>query len=86
MLQQIFEQLGFFPTLFFVLGCFFGLIFWMAGIAGIVQEHGGKPAKAPTLYALCILVPPYPVIWLLIDIVRQAARIRSKKKKAPQAA
>ncbi|MFW6347684.1 MAG: hypothetical protein ACOC2C_03615 [Cyclonatronaceae bacterium] len=80
MLQQIFEALGFFPTLFFVLASFFAFIFWLAGIAGILQANEGKPVKENMMIFVCILLPPYPVIWLLIDIVRQAGRIKMKKR------
>lgn len=82
MLQQIFEQLGFFPTLFFVLGSFFAFIFWMAGIAGIMQANKGNPTRENVMIAICVLIPPYPVIWLLFDIVRQSGRIKMKKRNA----
>lgn len=80
MLQQIFEQIGFFPTFAFVIGSFFAFIFWMAGIAGILHAAEGKPVKEKIITAVCILVPPYPVVWLLIDVVRQAGRIKMKKR------
>ena len=80
MLQQIFEALGFFPTLFFILGSFFAFIFWLAGIAGILQANEGRPVRENVMILVCILLPPYPVIWLLIDVVRQAGRIKMKKE------
>lgn len=80
MLEQIFEELGFVLTLFFVLGCFFSFVFWMAGIAGILEQCKGKPVKEKITYLLCILIPPYPVLWLLFDVARQSSKIKIKKR------
>jgi hypothetical protein len=80
MLEQIFDQLGFVFTLLFVMGCFISFVFWMAGIAGLLEQCKGKPVKEKIIYALCILVPPYPVIWLLYDVARQSSKIKMRKR------
>lgn len=75
MLQTFYENFGFFGALIFSLSLFTFFIFWMAGIAGISQlpESKGKFYKL----AVGALIPPYPIIWLIIDIFRQRKRMNS---------
>lgn len=78
MLQVIYENLGFFPTLFVSVLFFVAFIFWMAGIAGLLANRDRKKPTEWLTYVLIIVVPIYPVAWLIMDIIRQYFRITRK--------
>lgn len=82
MLRSLYEQLGFFPTLGFSVLFFMCFIFWLAGIAGLLANKDRKKHTEWLTYALIILVPPYPIIWLIMDIFRQYFRITRKSAQA----
>jgi len=75
MLQTFYENFGFFGALILSLGLFSFFIFWIAGIAGISQ----LPDSKSKLYKLVVgaIIPPYPIIWLIIDIFRQRKRMQT---------
>jgi len=79
MLKVIYDQFGFFPTLFLSILFFVAFIFWMAGIAGLLANRDRKKPTEWLTYVLIILVPVYPVIWLIGDIFRQYWRITRKQ-------
>ncbi len=78
MLQAVYEQLGFFPTLIASVLFVACVIFWMAGIAGLLANSDRRRPTEWLTYVLIIFVPPYPIIWLIIDIFRQYWRITRK--------
>lgn len=78
MLRTIYEQLGFFPTLFFSILFFISFIFWLAGIAGLLANKDRRRETEWITYFLIVFVPPYPIIWLIMDIFRQYFRITRK--------
>jgi len=58
------------------------IIFWLAGIAGLLANSDRRKPTEWLTYALIILVPPYPIIWLIADILKQYFRITRKTKQA----
>ncbi len=78
MLQLIYEQFGFFPTLFLSILFIFAVIFWMAGIAGLLANRDRKKPTEWLTYVLIVIVPVYPIIWLIVDMVRQYWKITRK--------
>jgi hypothetical protein len=81
MLRLVYEQFGFFPTLFLSVAFILFVIFWAAGIAGLIGNRERRKSAEWATYALCILIPAYPVIWLIADIFRQYWRITRKAVK-----
>ncbi|MCH8567731.1 MAG: hypothetical protein LAT67_05685 [Balneolales bacterium] len=81
MLRSLYEQIGFFPTLFLSISLFIAVIFWAAGIAGIIAGRDLKKPASNFTIALCIFVPVYPIIWLIFDMIRQYTRITNESLK-----
>lgn len=72
MLQSFYDNLGFIGALLFSLFLFIFFIFWIAGIAGITLPYDGGQKKANSWQIiLAILIPVYPVIWLISDMYMQ---------------
>jgi len=72
MLQSFYENFGFFGALALAIFLFIFIIFWVAGIAGITLPYdGGQKKGSNAQVILAVLFPPYPVIWLLVDMYRQ---------------
>jgi len=69
MLENLFQTFGILGSLAVALLIFLLIVFWIAGIAGIISnsKQDGYIGKL----ILCILVPPFPVIWLITDMTRQ---------------
>lgn len=74
MLETFYNNFGFVGSLVLSLLIFFFFIFWMGGVAGICKEHDEKKSSVIRL-ALAILIPVYPVLWLLSDMIAQKKRI-----------
>lgn len=78
MLKSVYELIGFFGSLGLSLFLFIFFIFWIAGIAGItIPVDGGKPKFNKWLVLLAVLIPLFPVIWLITDIVKQHRFMKS---------
>ncbi len=72
MLQSFYENFGFFGALALAFFLFIFLIFWVAGIAGITLPYDGGRKKGHTWQiVLAVLFPPYPVLWLFVDMYTQ---------------
>lgn len=70
MLQTFYNNFGFVGSIslaFFLFLCF---IFWMAGIAGISQLP--ESTKKTTKLVFSVLFPPYPIVWVFVDMYRQS--------------
>ncbi|MGD8427524.1 MAG: hypothetical protein PVH63_07820 [Balneolaceae bacterium] len=69
MLQTFYDDLGFLGSLSLAFIIFILFIFWMAGVAGLSQlpESRNKNIKL----AASVIFPPYPILWVLVDIYRQ---------------
>lgn len=77
MLQSFYENFGFFGALALAIFLFIFIIFWIAGIAGITLPYdGGKKKGSNVQIVFAVLFPPYPVIWLLIDIYNQRKQLK----------
>ena len=75
MLETVHEIFGFAGSLLFSFIVFLFFVFWMAGVAGIVQGDR-KQSRQITFIALAVFVPVYPVIWLIADMIRQKKKLR----------
>jgi hypothetical protein len=72
MLQSFYDNFGFFGALLLAFSLFIFFILWIAGIAGITLPYDGGRKKGSTWQiVLAILFPPYPVIWLIVDMYLQ---------------
>lgn len=76
MLEWIFDLLGFWGSVFASLTAFILFIFWIAGMAGISDDKGTDYSKTIKMI-LSVVFPPYPVIWLIIDMVQHTKRLKS---------
>lgn len=75
MLETVHNIFGFAGTLLFSFLVFMFFVFWMAGVAGIVQADR-KRSRQIIFFSLAIFVPVYPVIWLIADMIRQKKQLR----------
>lgn len=75
MLETVHKIFGFAGSLIFSFIVFLFFVFWMAGVAGIVQGDR-KQSRQMTFIALAIFIPVYPVIWLIADMIRQKKQLR----------
>ena len=82
MIRSLYEQFGFFPSLFITTFMVVFIIFWLAGIAGILTNPDRKNTVGIFTIALCVIVPPFPAIWLIFDMIRQYRKISAKRVKA----
>jgi ABC-type polysaccharide/polyol phosphate export permease len=69
MLENLYQTFGILGSLAVALVIFLLIIFWVAGIAGITSNN--KQDGAIGKLILCVLFPPYPIIWLITDMSRQ---------------
>lgn len=69
MLENLYQTFGILGSLIVSLLVFVFIIFWIAGIAGI-SDSTHRNARTWQLVA-SVLFPPYPVVWLVYDMVRQ---------------
>ncbi|WP_138429648.1 hypothetical protein [Fodinibius saliphilus] len=69
MLQTFYNNFGFLGSIGIAMFIFLCFIFWMAGIAGISQHPPSR--KKTTKLVISVLFPPYPIIWVFIDMYRQ---------------
>lgn len=79
MLQTFYNNFGFLGSISVAFFIFLSFIFWMAGIAGISQlpESKGKNLKLVG----SVLFPPYPIIWIFVDMYRQSQLMKEKNVK-----
>lgn len=74
MLENLFQTFGVMGALTISLVVFLIFVFWVAGIAGFTDSQSGN--LKPFQIALCVLFPPFPVVWLITDMVRQHRAMR----------
>lgn len=76
MLQTFYENFGFIGSISVAFFIFLSFIFWMAGIAGISQL---KESKSKNIKLICsVIFPPYPIIWIFVDMYRQSELMKEK--------
>lgn len=79
MLQSFYEHFGFFGALGLAIGLFLFIILWMAGIAGITLPFDGGRKKGHTWQiVVAVLVPIYPVAWLIVDMYMQKKSMKDE--------
>ena len=75
MLESLYNYFGFTASLLISLLVFLFFVFWMAGVAGICSKN--RSATRQTLFiSLAVFLPPYPVIWLLSEMIKQKRELR----------
>ncbi|MFU8811356.1 MAG: hypothetical protein ACNA78_00230 [Balneolaceae bacterium] len=75
MLETLYNNVGFVGSLVLSLGFFLFFIFWMSGVAGLCLDSKNDKISNAKL-ALAILVPIYPVAWIIVDMIRQKRELR----------
>lgn len=70
MLETFYNSFGFLGSISLAFFIFLSFIFWMAGVAGISQLPHSKKKNVKLISS--ILFPPYPIIWIFIDMYRQS--------------
>lgn len=76
MIETVYGNFGFIGSLVVSLAIFFFFIFWMAGVAGICQENDKKGKTPYLLLLLAIIIPVYPVAWIIVDMIKQKRELR----------
>lgn len=79
MLQWFYGQFGFFGSILISLFLFVCFIFWFAGIAGIAGSTQ-KNATRNLKIVLSVLIPVFPIGWLIYDMRRQHKIIKGHKQ------
>lgn len=75
MLQTLYNYFGFTGSLLLAFLLFLFFIFWMAGVAGICLQK--KHSNQQFVYVgLAVMIPVYPVIWLIVDMIEQKRDLR----------
>jgi hypothetical protein len=69
MLENLYQTFGIFGSLIISLIIFILLIFWVAGIAGLT-DSSQRSVKTWQII-LSVIFPPFPVGWLIYDMIRQ---------------
>lgn len=75
MLESLYNYFGFTASLLVSLAVFLFFVFWMAGVAGICSKNR-TPSRQALFISLAIFLPPYPVLWLLSEMVKQKRELR----------
>ncbi|MEX0661741.1 MAG: hypothetical protein WEA58_00720 [Balneolaceae bacterium] len=75
MLETLYNYFGFVGALLVSLSVFFFFIFWIAGVAGIC-DHAEKDTPNKYLLFFAIVIPIYPVAWIIIDMIQQKRELR----------
>ncbi len=76
MLQSFYENFGFIGSISLAFFIFLSFIFWMAGIAGLSQL---PKSRNKNLKLICsVIFPPYPIIWVFVDMYRQSQLMKEK--------
>lgn len=75
MLETLYNYFGFAGSIFVSFLMFMFFVFWVAGIAGISSKN--RPAHRQIIFfTLAVLVPVYPVLWLIADMIKQKRQLR----------
>lgn len=85
MIRALYLDFGFFITLFICSLIVISVIFWLAGIAGLLANPDRKKSTDILTVIVCVFVPIYPIIWLFGDMLREFLTMRKHSKKTGQA-
>lgn len=75
MLQTLHDIFGFAGSMIVSFLVFMFFVFWMAGVAGLCDTYRDE-ARQNIFLAVGILVPVYPVAWLIVDMIKQKKKLR----------
>ena len=75
MLETLYNYFGFAGSLVVAFLSFLFLVFWIAGVAGITLGKR-KPARQTLFILMAVLFPPYPVAWLIVDMIKQKKELK----------
>ncbi|MEX0772056.1 MAG: hypothetical protein WD038_02755 [Balneolales bacterium] len=78
MLQWMHGEFGLVGSLIMAYILFIFFIFWIAGLAGINESKYSDDTKMNMLI-IGIIVPPYPILWLIKEIYRQNRVLKEGK-------
>jgi hypothetical protein len=79
MLETFYNSFGFIGSITVAFTIFLAFIFWMAGIAGLSQL---PESRKKNIKLVCsIFFPPYPIIWVFVDMYRQSQLMKEKEIK-----
>lgn len=79
MLQTFYNNFGFIGSISVAFLIFISFIFWMAGVAGISQMKASKNKNVKLFFS--VFFPPYPIIWIFIDMYRQSQLMKENEVK-----
>lgn len=79
MLQSFYDSFGFLGSISIAYLIFLCFIIWMAGIAGISQLPESKHKNLKLIGS--VLFPPYPIIWVFVDMYRQRKLMKEEEIK-----
>lgn len=79
MLQTFYENFGFLGSISLAFFIFLAFVFWIAGMAGISQLN--PSLKKNIQLAVSVLFPPFPIIWVFVDMYRQSQLMKEKEVK-----
>lgn len=75
MLDWLFSRLDFWGTLILLWSILVMIIFWFAGMAGIMLL---PPKKSKTIkLTLGFIFPPFTVAWMIFDMFRQRRALKT---------
>ena len=75
MLETLHNFFGFAGSMIVSFLVFMFFVFWMAGVAGLCDRYK-EEARQSLFLALAILIPFYPVVWLIVDMFKQKKKLR----------
>ena len=76
MLESFYNNFGFLGSIGIAMFIFLSFIFWMAGVAGISQLPHSTKKNLKLISS--VIFPPYPIIWLFVDMYRQSELMKEK--------
>jgi hypothetical protein len=79
MLQTFYNNFGFIGSISVAFFIFLSFVFWMAGIAGISQLPESRHKNLKLFSS--VIFPPYPIIWIFVDMYRQSQLMDEKDVK-----
>lgn len=75
MLETLYNTFGFVGSIIVAFFSFLFFVFWMAGVAGICSVK--RPFhRQVVFFSLAVLIPVYPVLWLIADINKQRKQLK----------
>jgi ABC-type polysaccharide/polyol phosphate export permease len=75
MLENLYNYFGFTGSLIVAFFAFIFFVFWIGGVAGICSVK--RPLHRQLIFfSLAVLIPVYPVAWLIADMIKQKKQLR----------